>query len=170
MWKNRMKGDLFNFERGHITGTLSAGASVTKTATWLGVLRASVSKVMSAYTNHGKTTSVKRNSGQKLTERDCHALRTVSKNHRTTAAQMTTELNIHLKDSDVSFRDPTSTVGLQLLNLWSLKVILACINDGAMTIQRGHQTTGNKSVIWSDDSSFVRLSTSERVYIWITPK
>jgi hypothetical protein len=47
----------------------------------LGVLRASVSKVMSAYTNHGKTTSVKRNSGQKstLTERDCHTLMIVSK-------------------------------------------------------------------------------------------
>jgi Zn/Cd-binding protein ZinT len=33
---------------------------LTKTATLLGVLRATVSKVMSAYTNHGKTTSVKK--------------------------------------------------------------------------------------------------------------
>jgi hypothetical protein len=50
-----------------------AGASVTKTATLLGVLRVTVSKAMSvAYINHGKTTLAKRNSGQKstLTERD----------------------------------------------------------------------------------------------------
>jgi hypothetical protein len=50
---------------------------VIKTATLLGVLRVTVSKVMSAYTNHGKTTSAKRNSGRKstLTERGHCALR-----------------------------------------------------------------------------------------------
>jgi hypothetical protein len=83
---------------------------------------------MSAYTNHGKTTSMKRNSGRNstLTERDRHTLRKIfSKNHKTTAAQVTAELKkpIHLKTlfpqtvSDVSFTYPTSTVGLQLLNL-----------------------------------------------------
>jgi hypothetical protein len=53
--------DLSNL-RGHIIGAHLAGASVIKTATLLGVLRATVPKVMSAYTNHGKT-SAKRNSG-----------------------------------------------------------------------------------------------------------
>jgi DNA-binding CsgD family transcriptional regulator len=50
--------------------------------------------------NHGKTASAKRNSGRKstLTERDHRTLRIVSKNHRTTAAQVATELNIHLED------------------------------------------------------------------------
>jgi hypothetical protein len=62
-------GDLSNFERGQIVGARLAGASVIKTATLLGVPRATVSTVMSAYTNHGKTTSAKRNSGRKLTLR-----------------------------------------------------------------------------------------------------
>jgi hypothetical protein len=75
-----------------------------------------------SYTDHGKTTSAKRNSGQKLTltEGDCHILRKiVSKNHRTTAAQVTAELKTLFpqKLADVSFTNPTSTVGMQLLNL-----------------------------------------------------
>jgi hypothetical protein len=71
-------GDLSAFERGQIVGACLAGASVIKTATLLGLLRATISKVMSAYTNHAKT-SVKKNSGRKstLTERDRCALRTI---------------------------------------------------------------------------------------------
>jgi hypothetical protein len=60
-----------------------------------------VSKVMSAYTKHGKTTSEKRNSGRKstMTGRDRRIFRrTVAKNHRTTAAQATAEVNVHLED------------------------------------------------------------------------
>jgi hypothetical protein len=95
-------GDLSDFERGQIIGARLAGASVTKTATLLGLLRATVSKVMSAYMNHGKTISVKWNSGQKsalTTLRDgCILKRIVSKNHRSTAAQVTAEPNIHPED------------------------------------------------------------------------
>jgi transposase len=56
-----------------------AGASVTKTDTLLGASRATVSKVMSAYMNHGRATLAKRNSGQKstLTETDCCTLRRI---------------------------------------------------------------------------------------------
>jgi transposase len=79
----------------------SAGPSMTTTATLLGISRGTVSKVMSACTNHGKAISAKKNSGRKstLTERDCRALRRiVSENHRTTGAQVRAELNIHLED------------------------------------------------------------------------
>jgi hypothetical protein len=70
-------GDLSDFERGQIVGACLAGASVTKPSTLLDVLRATVSKVMLAHTNYGKTTSAQRNSGRKstLTERDSCTLR-----------------------------------------------------------------------------------------------
>jgi transposase len=65
-------GDLSDFERGQSVGVRLAGESLIKTATLLGVPRATVSEVMSEYTNHGRTTSATRNSGRKstLTERD----------------------------------------------------------------------------------------------------
>jgi len=79
-------GDFSDFQRGQIVGAYLTGASLNKTATLLGVSRAAISKVMMAYTNHGKTSSAKKYSGQKpkkLSERDCHTLkRTVSENHR----------------------------------------------------------------------------------------
>jgi hypothetical protein len=52
-----------NFERGQIAGARLAGASMIKTATLLGVPRATVSMVTLACTNHEKSSSVKRNSG-----------------------------------------------------------------------------------------------------------
>jgi len=55
---------------------------------------------MTAYTNHGKTSSAERNSGQKpkLIERDCRTLRILPNNHGTTVAKVTAELNMHLED------------------------------------------------------------------------
>jgi hypothetical protein len=60
---------------------------------------------MSAFTYIEKTTSAKKNSGRKsaLTEKDHRTSRRMfKKNHRTTAAQVTAELNIR-------FEDPVST-------------------------------------------------------------
>ena len=93
-------GDLSDFQRGQIVGARVVGASVTKTVTSLGVSRAAVSEVMKAYTNHGKTSSAKRNIGRKpkLSERDRRTLkRSVFKNQRIAVAKVTAELNIHLK-------------------------------------------------------------------------
>jgi predicted transcriptional regulator len=91
-------------------------------ATLLGVSPAAVSTDMTVYTNHGKTSSAKRNSCQKpkLSERvaRCILKRAVSEYHRTTAAKVTVELNIHLENpvctnqSDRSFTYPTSMVEL----------------------------------------------------------
>jgi hypothetical protein len=102
---------------------------------------------MSAYTNHGKTTSTKRNCGRKstFTERDCRPLRrTVSKNHRTTAAQVNCSKTEYSswrllpkkKLSDVCFTNTTSTVGLQTLNLRLLKVMPTFTDNGIMTIRQ----------------------------------
>jgi transposase len=76
-------GDFPEFERGQIVGAYLVGASLSKTATLLGVLRTTISKAISAYTNHGKTVSAKRNSRRKstLTERDRRTVRRfISKN------------------------------------------------------------------------------------------
>jgi len=92
--------DLSDFQSGQIVGVRLAEASVTKMATLLCVSRAAIAKVMTAYTNHGKTASAKRNSGQKtkLSERDHCTLKSVSNSHRTAAAKVTAEINIHLAD------------------------------------------------------------------------
>jgi hypothetical protein len=119
---------LSDFERGQIAGARLAGVSVIKTAPLLCLSRATVSKVMSAaYTNHGKTTSAKRNSRRNstLTERDRRTLRwAVSKKfteliqHRYTAAEPDTHLEDHVfTKTDMSITNPTVTVELQLLIL-----------------------------------------------------
>jgi hypothetical protein len=50
---------LSDFEKGLIIGARLAAASVIKTAALLSVSTAIASKVISVYTNHGKTTSAK---------------------------------------------------------------------------------------------------------------
>jgi predicted transcriptional regulator len=63
--------DLPDFQRRQIVGARLATSSVHKRAILLGASRAAVSKAMTAYTNHGKT-SAKRNSDRKpkRSERD----------------------------------------------------------------------------------------------------
>jgi hypothetical protein len=87
---------LSDFERGRNAGARLAGVPAIKPVILLGESRATVSKVMLSFTNHGKTTSAKRNNERKsaLTERGRRTLRRiVSKNHRTIVAQVTGQLN-----------------------------------------------------------------------------
>jgi len=75
-------GRLVNFQRRYIVGARLAEASVNKTATLLGLRRATHSKVTMACINHWRTSPAKWNCGRepKLSERDRHILvRIVSK-------------------------------------------------------------------------------------------
>jgi hypothetical protein len=56
-------GDFLDFQREQIVGARLAAASVTKTAISLAVSRAAVSKVVTAYTDHGTTPAPERNGG-----------------------------------------------------------------------------------------------------------
>ena len=60
MLKYCKMGDLSGFQRGQMVGACLTGASVTKMSTLLGAYRPAVSKVMTAYTNHGETPSAKK--------------------------------------------------------------------------------------------------------------
>jgi transposase len=104
------------FQRGRIVRARLAGASATKTATSLSVSRAVVLNLMTAYTNHGKSSTVERNSGRKPkpSERDRRALkRIVYENYGTAAANVTEELNILRKDPVSTKNSPTRTSQIQ---------------------------------------------------------
>jgi predicted transcriptional regulator len=95
-----------------------AGASVTRTATLLGVSRVAVSKVMMTYTNHGRTSSAKRISGRKpkLSKRDRRRLKKiVSINYTSTAGKVTADLTIHLEEH---FHKNSLTRGSQIQHPW----------------------------------------------------
>jgi hypothetical protein len=49
--------------------------------------------------------------------------------------------------SDMSFINPTSKAGLQLLNLRLLKVMFNCVHKGVMIIKPRNYTNGNARVI-----------------------
>jgi hypothetical protein len=131
VWESRKKRDLFGFEREQIVSARLTGIFVTNTAT-LGVSRATVSKVKSAYTNHGKTASAKRNRGENQhwqKEIIVHWEWLFRKNtgllqHRRQDCRIeySSWRQFPQKLSYVSFTNPTSAVGLQMLNLRLLKV------------------------------------------------
>jgi hypothetical protein len=92
--------DLSDFEKGQIIGARLTGASVIKSATLLAVSRATVFKVMSAYTKHWKTTSAKKNSERNFymdRKRSSYTEKDYFEYHRN-GARATAELNTHSED------------------------------------------------------------------------
>jgi hypothetical protein len=63
LYVSTAKWETFRFSKRTDCWCELAGASVTKMATIFGVPRAAVSRVMTPYTNYGKTLSAVRNSG-----------------------------------------------------------------------------------------------------------
>jgi hypothetical protein len=114
-------------------------------ATLLCVSRATVSKVMSAYMNRGKSYSGRKST---WTEWDYRRLKRVLQNKlqnccSTYASKMKTVFilkTLFLQLSYVTFTNQTSVVEL---HLWLLKVMLRFIKNGITTIKPGHQKTGN---------------------------
>jgi hypothetical protein len=71
---------------------------------------------MTAYTNHGKSSTFERNSGRKPkpSESYRHTLkRIVSKNYGTAAAKVTAELSIHREDPVSTKNSPTRASQIQ---------------------------------------------------------
>ena len=153
------------------------GECVTKTVTLLGESRAAVFKVMMAYTNHGKTSSANRNSGQKpkISERDrCALQRIVSNNHRTNAARMTAELIIHLADH---FHKISPMRSSQIHHPGTAAIVKPLITEKNTKKQKiwwdDHKSwtfDDQKYVIWSDESYFTLFPTSGWVYVRRTSK
>jgi len=78
LYESTAKWETSQIFRGQIVDAHLTGASVTKTATLLGVSRAAVSRVMTTYTNHGRTSTKG----------------IVSINHKNTTAKVTAELHL----------------------------------------------------------------------------
>jgi hypothetical protein len=107
---------------------------------------------MTAYTNHGKTSSAKRNSGRKTNwvkgiivqwRGLCLKIIELLQQRWWQNSIFILKTLFSQNRSDRSFTNPTSTVQLQLLNLWLPKTMLKGKNDGMMIIKPGCLMTGN---------------------------
>jgi hypothetical protein len=99
---------------------------------------------------------------------------TVSKNHRTTAAHATEELNINFEDfpSTKTARcdfHKSNNIHSRVATAKPLVTESNAMMRGVTTMKPG-QTTGNARVIWSDESPFALFPTSGRVYVCRTAK
>ena len=132
---------------------------------------------MMTYTNHGMTSSAKRNSRwkPKLSERDCRTLkRIVCINHRSTAAKVTAELHIHFENH---FYKKAVWRELHKSNIHDTAAIAKplIIENGTRRWRKwcdDHKTwpSDDWKYIWPDESSFMLCPTSGRVYVWTSPR
>jgi hypothetical protein len=108
-------GDLSDFPRIQIVGVYIAGGIRNHIGQFVRCVQSS------SFQGYN---SIHKSQEPKLSERYCLALkRIVSKNHRTTAANVTVELGVHLEDPvstkavDESFTNPITMIELQLPKL-----------------------------------------------------
>jgi len=169
-------GDFSDFQRGQIVGVLLAGVHITKMATLLGVSRAAFSKVVTTYTNHGKTSSAKRNSDWKLKQSERHrlTLKTIgSKNHKVLQQRWQQNLLFILKIVS------TKTVWQKLHKSkihGRAAIAKPLITENSPKRWKrqcdDHEIWPSddwKYIIWSDVSPFM-FPTLDHVYVWTSPK
>lgn len=169
--------ELSEFERGQIVGARMVGASVTKVAEVFGVSRSTVSRIYTAYRNSGKTSSAKSQRGRKcvLSDRDRRSLKMiVTKNKKTTAAKITSEVNVGLTNpiSVKTVRRELHKQGIAGRAAIPKPLISNANACNRKRWCRSHKTWTMeqwKTVIWSDESCFTLFPTSGRVYVWRTP-
>ncbi|GFW41463.1 transposable element Tcb1 transposase [Trichonephila clavipes] len=160
-----------------VIGARLAGTSVFRIANLVGVSRTTVSRIMTAYTNLGKVSSAKHNSGRmlKLKDRDRRVLkRIVARNRKTTLSQITFEMNTHLLNP-VSMK--TIQRELHTANIHGRVAIRKPLVSGRNAAKRLQWCRSHinwtqlqwEEVIWSDESSFTLFQTTERVFVWRTP-
>ncbi|GFU92492.1 transposable element Tc1 transposase [Trichonephila clavipes] len=132
--------DLSDVKRGMVIGARLAGASVSRTANLVGISRTTVPRVMTAYTNLGKVSSAKHNTGRKLKlkDPDRRVLRRIlAQNHGRVAI-------------------PKPLVSGQN----AAKRLQWCLYQLNWTQMQWEQ------VIWSDESAFTLFQTTGRVFVW----
>jgi hypothetical protein len=147
-------GDLSNFERERIVGARLVGAAVTKLAHYY-VYRERQFLRSCRHTRIMRRQQLRRETVGENQHREKEIVvhwealfRTITQLQQHRWQQnwiciLILKTQVPQKLSDVSFTNPASAVGLQLLNLWWLKGMFKCIKDGVTTIKPGHQTTGN---------------------------
>ena len=103
---------------------------------------------------------------------DCCTLkRTVSINHRSTAAKVTAEININLEAV------PAKTVWQELHKTkirGTAAIVEPLITENSAKRWRrwcdDHKTCPSDDIMWSDESSFTLFPPSGRVHVWTSPK
>jgi hypothetical protein len=145
----------------------------------LDVQRETAYKVMSAYKNHGKTTSAKRKSGRKPTligsygaflEKITELLQQKWCRWQQNWAYIYLAGCDSTKTVHVIFSNAAATVRLQLLYFcWLLSILFTFVNDG-VTATKTCTSDNLKHVMWSDENSSTLFPTLERAYVWKTSK
>jgi hypothetical protein len=131
-----------------MVGSHLAGASATKNKkaiSW-GVSRATISKVMSAYEDNiskeERWAKINTDRNKQTVVRWRWLFRTITDLLQQNWILLYPEDPVSTKTVRGELHNPTTIAG-SAANLWLLKVMLRCVNDGVTTTKPGQKTTGN---------------------------